>query len=250
MPGNGLHRVQRGRAYAVVGGDTYHVDVLHSALTQPVGQRGALFVGAFEAALGGAVRAFEEDGVDLAAGDGGGEVRVELAAFASGYAVDGEAVLEVRVFGEVAARIDVMIAGSHDVLIVTLRTVLHQVRDGRGDPRTSRDGHAASLTEVFLHIHDDQASARHEHLQIGATGKNPSGILPMLAEYRRRFLTSYVERMIFGSEAACTPSWRRAPGVARTHLSEPPLWAVGAVGRPALGGESVCVRFVEQLSQY
>lgn len=107
----------------MVGGDTYHVDFLYSACTQPVGQRGAVFLGAFEAALGGAVRALEEDGVDLAAGAGGGEVGVELAAFASDYTVDGEAVLEVRVFGEVAAWIDVMIPGSHDVLVVASLTV-------------------------------------------------------------------------------------------------------------------------------
>lgn len=70
----------------MVRGDAHHVDVLHSRGAQPVRlgrARLVRLVRAFEAALGGAVGAFEEDGVDLAAGDGGREVRVELPALRS-----------------------------------------------------------------------------------------------------------------------------------------------------------------------
>lgn len=47
MPGSRLHRVQRGRADAVVGCDAHQVDILHPAPAQPVGQRRALLVGPF-----------------------------------------------------------------------------------------------------------------------------------------------------------------------------------------------------------
>lgn len=62
------------------------------------------------------------------------------------------------------ARIDVMIPGGHHLLVVTPRTPLNQFRDRRSDPRASRDRNAASFTEVVLPIHDDQATAHHEHL--------------------------------------------------------------------------------------
>jgi hypothetical protein len=55
----------------VVRGDSHHVDLLDPAGAQPVRERDSCFVGSFEAALGGAVGAFVEDGVDLSARDGG-----------------------------------------------------------------------------------------------------------------------------------------------------------------------------------
>lgn len=78
--------------------------------------------------------------------------------------MDGETFLEVGVLGEVAPRVDVVIPGGDDVLIVSPHTAFHQIGDSGRDPRPARSRDTASLTEVVLHIHDDQTSAHHEPL--------------------------------------------------------------------------------------
>src|SRR6185437_9798455 len=60
----GLRRVGRGRADAVVGGEPHDVDLVDVVGAQPVGERRALVIGAFEAAVSGGVLALAEHRLD------------------------------------------------------------------------------------------------------------------------------------------------------------------------------------------
>src|ERR1700757_2191339 len=79
----GLRRVGRGRADAVVGGDPHDVDLIDVVGAQPVGERGALVVGAFEAAVSGGVLALAEYRLDRL----GVQVRMQFRAMRPGDAV-------------------------------------------------------------------------------------------------------------------------------------------------------------------
>ena len=70
----GCDGVRGRRLHAVVRGDTHDVDRVDATLPQPVGQRCAVVVGAFEAAVGGRVLALAEHRLDGA----GVELRVEV----------------------------------------------------------------------------------------------------------------------------------------------------------------------------
>ena len=68
-----FHGIGGRRLHAVVGGDADDVDLVDAALPQPVGQRRAVLVGAFEAAVGRRVLALAENRLD----GGRVELRVE-----------------------------------------------------------------------------------------------------------------------------------------------------------------------------
>src|SRR3712207_1246773 len=85
--------------------------------------------------------------------------RVQLDAVRTDHAVRRPGLQVVRLLGEVAAGVDVVVAGGHHVRVVG-RVRADVLADRGGDVRTAGDGEAAALAEVVLHVHDEQ-SARH-----------------------------------------------------------------------------------------
>src|SRR5690606_19180940 len=151
-------RVHGGGADAVVGGDADDVDRVDAAGGEPVGERLLVVRDALEAAVAGRLAALAEhrlDGLQR-------EVRVEVGAGRADHAVRRPRVDEVGLVGEVVARVEVEVAGRHDVVVVG--AVLGDVPgDGGGHVRAALDGERAALAEVVLHVDDDQSLLAHEH---------------------------------------------------------------------------------------
>jgi hypothetical protein len=82
---------------------------------------------------------------------------VQLHALGLGHAVRRPGLQVVRLLGEVAAGVDVVVAGRHHVGV--LGGVCADVRADRGgDVRPTGDGEAAALAEVDLHVHHHQGA--------------------------------------------------------------------------------------------
>jgi hypothetical protein len=80
--------------------------------------------------------------------------------------VQGERVLEVGVLGEVGARVDVVVTGGDDDGVLPVG-VPDQLGDGGGPARAALHRNAAALTEVLLHIDDDQCTTHGKAVSLG-----------------------------------------------------------------------------------
>src|SRR5690606_18258404 len=107
--------VEGGGADAVVGRDPDDVDLGHVPRAQEVGQGDVVggVVPALEAGVGGVVLALVEHAVEVPEG----EVQVELGPGSAGDAVGWPGVDVVRLGAEVAAGVDVVVAGGDDDVV-------------------------------------------------------------------------------------------------------------------------------------
>ncbi len=148
---------RRGGNDAVVGGDADDVDVVDVALAEPVRKRRPRFVGALEAAVRRLVPALGEDGLDL----GVVELRMEVGAVRPDHTMPRPGSREIRVVGEVVARVDVEILRRDDVVVATWRRKEFTYRVG--DRLAADHFEGAAFAEVVLHV-DDQERAHAPHL--------------------------------------------------------------------------------------
>jgi hypothetical protein len=93
---------------------------------------------------------------------------MKLATAASDDAVDGERVLVVGVFGEVVARVDVVVTGGYDEGVLPVG-VLDQVGDDGCPARAAQHRNAAALAGSLLHIDDDQCTTHGKAPSLGCT---------------------------------------------------------------------------------
>src|SRR5690606_26384373 len=148
-----LDRVQRGRAYTVVGsdaGDLHLIHVVHPEPGHEVDAAGA----AVETGVPVVVLALVEDRLDPV----GVQVRVELGALGAGLAVFRPPAYEVRLLVEVLARVDVVVLGRYHV-VPSLRLLPQPGGDALGNRRAALDRQRATLAEVVLYINDDKCPA-------------------------------------------------------------------------------------------
>src|SRR5262245_60147191 len=149
----GLDRVDRGCAYAVVGGDARDVYRVHIRAPQPVGEPDAVLRLALESGVGSDVGTFGEDGFNGL----GGQPGVEIRARGADYAVSWPRRHIIRFFGEMATRRDVVVLRRNHVVVIS-RGGLHVLADRPGDAGTAGHREAASLAEVVLDVDDDEGS--------------------------------------------------------------------------------------------
>src|SRR5699024_12505458 len=93
------------------------------------------------------------------------EVGMESGAVSADDAMRRPAIDEVRGLGEVAARVDVMVAGGHYDVIIALPGVRvlprgQDLGNREGNLRPAVHAHASAFTEVVLHVDDDQRLMR------------------------------------------------------------------------------------------
>jgi hypothetical protein len=131
-------------------------------LGQPAGQRLAGGSAALEPGVGGGVLALVEHRLEVAVG----QLVTELDPGGAEHAVRWPRVDEVRVFREVAPRVDVVVSGGHHVVVAVLTA--QQLADPGGDRQPPGHGQRPALAEVALDVHHDQ-------------GPRPGHLVPLLS---------------------------------------------------------------------